>query len=254
MATVHHHPTDIIPIRSVPISRPFIWLSEGWDDLLHHRGASLAYGVLVSALGALILAYERHPFFIAATAAGFLLVGPILTAGLCELSRCQDHGEPANFQSSLEPLRRNRSSLLGVAETLAIFAVIWFALSGAVFAGMGGTIAPSVETTLWDGVLQHLSASQMMAYVIVGAVLACVVFALSVVTVPMIIERHVDARTAMRMSLRVTLRDLPAMLVWAALIVVLIYIGFASGLLAMVLIFPLLGHSTWRAYRELVDQ
>lgn len=66
MATVHH-PIDSYPVRSVPLSRPFVWLLEGWDDLLHHRGASLAYGLLVSILGALILAYGRHPFFIAAT-------------------------------------------------------------------------------------------------------------------------------------------------------------------------------------------
>jgi uncharacterized membrane protein len=69
----------------------------------------------------------------------------------------------------------------------------------------------------------------------------------------MIVDRHVDATTAMRMSLRVTVRDLPAMLVWAALIVGLVFVGFATGLLAMVIIFPLLGHATWRAYRELVE-
>ena len=117
MAIVHQH-DETLHIRSVPMTRPFIWLREGWDDLMHHRGASIAYGVLVSLLGALILAYGRHPFFLAAAASGFLLVGPILTAGLCELSRCQDQGERADFQSSLMPLQRNRSSLLGELSLL----------------------------------------------------------------------------------------------------------------------------------------
>ncbi len=252
MAIVHQH-DEILHIRSVPMTRPFIWLREGWEDLMHHRGASIAYGVLVSLLGALILAYGRHPFFLAAAASGFLLVGPILTAGLCELSRCQDQGERADFQSSLMPLQRNRSSLLGVAETLAIFAIIWFALSGAILAGMAGGVAPSLELTVWGDVMRHLSSTQLMAYTVAGGVLACVVFALSVVTVPMIIDRHVESREAMQMSLRVTLRDLPAMLVWAALIVGLVYLGFVTGLLGMVFIFPLLGHATWRAYRELVE-
>jgi uncharacterized membrane protein len=252
MATAHRS-IDTYPVRNVPLSRPFIWLAEGWDDLMHHRSASLAYGLLVCALGALILAYGRHPFFIAAACAGFLLVGPILTAGLCELSRCRDRGEVADFQSSLLSLKRSRQSLLGVAETLALLALIWFALSGSLYLGLVGSVAPTLESSLWGDISRQLGESQLIAYAIVGFVLATLVFALSVVTIPMIVERHVDASTAMRMSLRVTLRDFPVMLVWAGLIAGLIFIGFATGLLAMVVIFPLLGHATWRAYKELVD-
>ena len=253
MAAVHHQ-VDTYAIRNVPLTRPFIWLSQGWDDLLHHPLASLAYGLLTSAFGALILAYERHPFFIAAVASGFLLVGPILTAGLCELSRCRERGETADFQSSLLPLSRNRSALLGVAETLALMAVIWFALSAAIYLGLVGSVAPSLESTVGGDVLRQLSSGQLTAYIGVGALLASAVFALSVVTVPMIVDRHVDARTAMHMSLRVTARDLPAMLVWAALIVTLVLFGFATELIGMVFVFPLLAHATWRAYRELVQQ
>jgi uncharacterized membrane protein len=252
MATANH-PVNSYPVRSVPLSRPFIWLGEGWDDLLHHRSASLAYGLLVSTLGALILAYGRHPFYIAAVCAGFLLVGPILTAGLCELSRCRDQGELADFQSSLLSLKRSRTGLLGVADTLTLLAVIWFALSGSLYLGLVGSVAPSVDSTMWSDVMWQLSASQLTAYIVVGLVLAAMVFALSVVTIPMIIERHVDASTAMRMSLRVVWRDFPAMLVWAGLIAGLVFIGFATGLLGMVIVFPLLGHATWRAYKELVE-
>ncbi|MCB1688320.1 MAG: DUF2189 domain-containing protein [Halioglobus sp.] len=252
MATANH-PVDTYPVHNVPLSRPFIWLAEGWEDLRHHRGASLAYGLLVYALGALILAYGRHPFFIAAVAVGFLLVGPVLTAGLCELSRCRDEGEVANFQSSLLSLNRARGSLLAVAETLALLAVIWFALSGALYLGLVGDLAPGLELTLWGDVARHLSTSQMIAYTGIGLVLAAIVFVLSVVTIPMIVERHVEASTAMHMSLRVTFQDFPAMLVWAALIAGLVVIGFLTGLLGMVVIFPLLGHATWRAYKELVD-
>ncbi len=252
MATVNH-PMHAFPVRSVPLTRPFVWLGDGWDDLLHHRGASLAYGLLVSVLGALILAFGRHPFFVAAVCAGFLLVGPLLTAGLCELSRRRDAGEVADFQSSLAPLRRNRTSLLGVAQTLAVLALLWFALCGALYVALVGDVAPDLGPTLWGEVMRQLDSSQLLAYLGVGLVLCAVVFALSVVTIPMIVERHVDAGTAMRTSLRVTLRDLPAMLLWAALIAVLVGVGFATALVGMVVIFPLLGHATWRAYRELVE-
>ena len=252
MATAHHS-IETFPIRNVPLTRPFIWLSAGWDDLMHHRAASLCYGLLVSILGMLILAYNRHPFYIAAVCSAFLLVGPILTAGLCELSRCRDQGEVADFQSSLRPLSHNRSGLVGVAETLALFSFIWFCFSGAIYFGISGNVAPNLQATVWGDVLRQLNSAQLLAYSGIGLVLAAVVFMLSVITVPMIIDRHVDASTAMRMSIRVTLRDLPAMLVWAALIAGLVMIGFATGLLGMVIVFPLLGHATWRAYRELVE-
>jgi uncharacterized membrane protein len=254
MTTVHHpNPIDSYPVRSVPLSRPFVWLLEGWDDLLHHRSASLAYGILVSILGALIFAYGRHPFFIAAMCAGFLLVGPLLTGGLCELSRCRDQGETDDFQSSLMALKRNRGGLLGVAETLALMAVIWFGVSGALYLGLVGSIAPSLESAMWGEITEQFTNSQLIAYFSVGLILAATVFALSVVTIPMIVDRHVDAGTAMRMSLRVTLRDFPAMLVWAGLIVGLVLLGFITNFLGMIVIFPLLGHATWRAYRELVE-
>lgn len=252
MATANHS-IPSYPVRNVPLSRPFVWLMEGWDDLIHHAGASLAYGVLISLLGALILLYGRHPFFIAAVCAGFLLVGPLLTAGLCELSRCRDHGETADFQSSLAVLKRNRRGLLAVAETLVVLATFWFALSGAIYFGLAGDIAPSLKTSMWGYFAAQFTGTQLAAYLAIGLVLYLLVFALSVVTIPLIVERHVEPGIAMRMSLRVTWRDFPAMLVWAVLICALVWLGFATKLVGMVLIFPLLGHATWRAYRELVE-
>lgn len=252
MATANHS-IPSYPVRSVPISRPFVWLLAGWDDLKHHPGASLAYGVLVSMLGALILAYGRHPFFIAATCAGFLLVGPLLTAGLCELSRCRDNGETADFQSSLSVLKRSRNGLLGVARTLVVLAMLWFAVSGAMYVTLAGDIAPRLEESMWGYFAAQFTSSQLAAYLGIALVLYLLVFALSVVTIPLIVERHVDPGIAMRMSLRVTWRDFPVMLVWAILICALVWLGFVTKLIGMVVVFPLLGHATWRAYKELVE-
>ena len=86
-------PSDSLPqVRSVPPSQPFIWISKGWDDLLHHRGGSLAYGALMSILGGLTLMYQRHPLFLAVAISALMLVGPIMAAGLCELSRRRSRG------------------------------------------------------------------------------------------------------------------------------------------------------------------
>ena len=239
-------------IHRVPMTRPFIWLNKGWDDLLHHRGASLAYGWLVSVMGALILAYERHPFFIAFTITVFLLVGPIMTAGLCELSRRQSIGEKADFSTSLKALRGHRRNLMNFANALLIIGLLWFVISSVIAYGATGSVAPSIEATVGGDVLRQVSTTQLISYIASGGLLACIVFALSVVAIPMIVENNVDAKTAMRTSLKVTFRDLPAMLVWGVLIAALVAVGFATYLVGMVVIFPLLGNATWHAYKDLV--
>ena len=109
---------DMFPGHRVPLSRPFIWLGRGWDDLRHGPLASLAYGWLIASLGALILAYSRHPVYLAAAIAGFLLVGPVVTAGVCELSRRRDHGETMTFQESLRGLFRSVPTIKAHLEAL----------------------------------------------------------------------------------------------------------------------------------------
>jgi len=247
------HSEDLFAVRRVPLTRPLAWVRDGWYDLLHHRAASLAYGILVAALGMLIFAYSRHPFYVAAVTVGFLLVGPILTAGCCELSRRRDEGEPVDFQRSLDPLTRNRGSLLGFAGTLALLALVWFFLSGLIYFGTVGNVAPDPSSTVWGNVMGQLSVAQLLAYAAVGLALCAAVFFLSVVTVPIIVERGVKPSTAMRTSVRVALRDLPALLVWAAVIVILVLFGVFTGLIGLIFVFPLLGHATWRAYKELVE-
>lgn len=242
------------PIRAVPATRPLIWLQRGWHDLLQHPIASLTYGLLVSGMGLIILSYERHPFFVAAAISVFLLVGPIVSAGLCELSRRSDYSEPADFDSSLKALRPNRDNLLGVANRLFVISVAWFVVSYLIMQSTIESVAPGIHQTVWGDVMHSLSSEQIAAYLFSGAVLAVMVFVMSIVTVPMIIDRHVDATTAIKTSLRVSLKDLPAMLLWAAMIVLLMLLGFATFLVAMVVIFPLLGHATWYAYRDLVRQ
>jgi uncharacterized membrane protein len=238
--------------QPIPITRPFVWLGLAWDDLLHHRAASLAYGVMVSLLGALILAYDRNPIYVAGAVVAFMLAGPIITAGICELSRARDHGVVSDFQSSLSALRVNRSRLLSFAEILAAVALLWFVVVAGLLYMQTGTISPNLTSTVGGDVLRQLSQDQIVAYGAALGILGVVVLALSVVTVPMIIEHHVDAKTAIRISLQVARHNLMAMVVWAMLILTLVFVGFATSLWAMVVIFPLLGHATWCAYRDLV--
>ncbi len=252
--TTAHKSVEMFPLHRVPITRPFIWLERAWDDILHMPAASLAYGCLVSFMGALILAYSRHPVFIAAAIAAFLLVGPLITAGVCELSRRRDHGEDTSFQLSLTGLAVARHNLSRFAGSLLVLALAWFSLAALALYMMTGTVAPEIQATVWGNVASQLSSDQLMAYSLAFLTLSCIVFAVSVVTVPMIVDRHVDAGTAIRTSLRATARDWPALLLWAVLVVGLVLLGFATWLLGLVVIMPLLGHATWHAYRDIVEE
>jgi uncharacterized membrane protein len=92
-----------------------------------------------------------------------------------------------------------------------------------------------------------------LAYITIGAVLATAVFAVSVIAVPLIIDRHTSASQGMRASVHAVLRNIPAMIVWSALILILIIIGYVVPLLAgLLLVTPLLGHATWYAYKDMI--
>lgn len=245
---------DMYPIHRVPATRPFIWLAAGWDSLMHSPGASLAYGALVAVMGSMILAYQEHPLYIATAVCAFLVVGPIVTAGVCELARRRDHGDSSNFQDSLEAIRHNKTNLLGLAEVLAFVAVAGFSLAALFLYATTGSAAPSIEMTVWGDVFRHLSTTHIITYSLAFLSVSAVVFLLSLISVPMIIDRHIEPGLAMRMSLRVAVRDLPAMLVWAGLIISLVAFGFGTKLWGMVVVLPLLGHATWYAYRDIVEE
>jgi len=248
----HGHFSLHFDIRRLPASRPIIWLYKAWEDLLHHRAASLAYGLLVSLLGALMLIYQQHPYFIAAYISLFLVLGPLLAAGLIELSRCSDLNQKTDFENSLSTLARHRKPLLIVASIMLSIALVLFVLTYTFMSWLLGGAAPSVADTLWYNLAGNITAGQALGYFIAVSVLSIVVFALSVVTIPMIIDRHVSAVEAMRTSIEAFQTDLSAMLVWGGIISLLILIGFVSNLIFMPLIFPLLGHATWYAYKDLV--
>jgi uncharacterized membrane protein len=232
--------------------RPLQWLGGAWEDLKQIGPAGLAHGALIAVLGAVLLMLgSTHLYLIAAAVTGYLLVGPIMTTGLCELARRRAAREPFGFDESLQGLARNPDGLLHFGAVLALVAVLWFLLSAVLLQSVLSASAPSLAVALWGG-STNIGVAQVLGYVGSGAVLATVVFAVSVVAVPLIIDRHASASEAIRASLRTTVTNLPAMLVWAALIVAVTALGFLTLLVGMVVVAPLLGYATWRAYSDLI--
>jgi uncharacterized membrane protein len=242
-----------LEVMRIPIYRPFVWLWDGWLDMRRHWGASLGYGALIVAMGWTLLVFcGTHPYFVAAAISGFLLVGPLMSAGLCEMSRRYSLGQPSSFDESLEGFGRNAPALFEFGVILAICAAVWFGVSALLLGTVFHIAAPDVRETLYRGFLDSTNRSQVVAYIVIGGALATAVFTVSVVSIPLIIDRHASAGQAMRASVNAVFRNIPAMIVWSALILVLTVIGYAPLLFGLLIIAPLLGHATWHAYKGMI--
>jgi uncharacterized membrane protein len=239
--------------RQVPIYTPFLWLRNGWRDVRRNWGVSLGYGALILALGWTLLIFcGTHPYYIAAAISGFLLVGPLMSAGLCEMSRRYSLGLPASFDDSLEGFVRNAPALLQFGVILAICAAGWFLISALLLNTVFHVAAPDMSETLYRGFLDSTNRSQVLAYVCVGGMLATAVFTVSVVAIPMMVDQSASVGQAMRASVHAVLGNIPAMILWSALILVMTIIGYAPLLAGMLIIAPLLGHATWYAYADMI--
>jgi uncharacterized membrane protein len=242
-----------LEILHVPLYKPFAWVYRGWRDMRRHWGASMGYGALTVALGWTLLVFcATHPYFVAAAITGFLLVGPAMSAGLCELSRRYSLGQDAGFDDSLEGFGRNVAALIEFGAILAAVAVIWFVVSAVLLGSVFHIPAPSISETMYRGFIDSANRTQVLGYIGVGGVLAAFVFAMSAIAIPLIIDRHASAGQAMLASMKVVLHNLPAMIVWSGLILVLTIIGYAPLLCGLLVVMPLLGHATWHAYRDSV--
>jgi uncharacterized membrane protein len=241
-------------LESQPVGwlRPFAWLRAGAKDLRSSLRVSAAHGFGMTLIGWLLFAvFGTDPYFVAVAVTLFLLVAPVMSTGVCEISRRLELGMSSTFDDSMAPLQREGTALLKYGSVLAVFAVGWFAVAEVLLRPLFPTSATSLAATLYGSFLEQVTPVECLAYAIAGGVLGLVVFAVSVVAIPVIIDRHAGAGRAMRTSVAVVRRHPAAMVVWAALIMALTVIGFTTLLLGMTLIIPLLGHATWRAYRDL---
>lgn len=241
-------------IRPIPRSRPLAWLRQGWGDLRANPLPSLAYGLLFALGGDLILlAALDHPHLLTVAISGFFLVAPLLAAGLYELSRARAQGEKPLFIDTLRCYRRNGQSLALFGLFLALVTLLWERFSAIAFALVGATSAASGSAYLGELLFSGEHLAFTATWLVLGGLLAWFVYALAVLSVPYMLDRDVDVATAMMASLRAMLTNPVPLLLWAAIIVTLTLIGFATLLFGLVVLLPVLGHASWHAYRDLVE-
>ena len=241
-------------IRIIAIDRPWEWLGAGWKDLWQAPAASIPYGLIFLIMGyVLVYLVEAQFHYALALTTGFLLAGPFLAMGLYDISRRLQMGEPATLGHALTAWRHNTMPILLFGILIGLLMIVWARLSAVLF----GVIATSQNMTLNSTVSQLFFSGSgltfLLVFVGVGAVIAAVVFAISVVAIPMMLDRKIDFITAVLTSLTAVRANPGPMVLWAALIVIFTGIGLISFYIGLVIALPLIGHATWHAYQDLVD-
>ncbi|WP_420349211.1 DUF2189 domain-containing protein [Pelagibius sp.] len=258
--TVTHSPpaSGFPPIRRLELERPWSWLSAGWQDMWQAPGVSLAYGAIFTLVsfaitaGVLLadLAYLLFPLV-----AGFMLVGPMLAVGLYETSRRLETGAPISLGAALFVATRSPMRLAFLGVTLMIVLLVWIRLATLLFAlFLGTTEVPPMAEIVPTLLFTPNGLSLLIVGSAAGALLATLVFAISVVSVPLLMERDIDFMTAVITSIQSVLRNPKPMLLWAWLVALLTAGGLVTLYLGLIITFPLVGHATWHAYRDTIGR
>ncbi len=240
-------------IRTVEVDQPLQWLKRGWNDLLSCPLASLFYGLCFVGGGALmVLALGGAPEYIAAVTSGFLIGGPFFAIGLYEISRRREKQQPCSLGPTLMAWKGNAGNLGIFTAILLVIFLVWARASMVVFALFYSGEMPSMS-----GFLRHVVSTDhlgfLAAYFAIGGLFALIAFSISLISIPLMLDRNLDAITAAIASVRALAANPAAMFVWAGLIALLGGIGLVTFLAGMIVAGPLLGHATWHAYRDLVE-
>lgn len=253
-AAKDHAPSALdLPLHPLGLADPLRWLAQGWSDFRRAPRIGLFYGACFAAMGWMLLAMFRHaPAWVLALSAGFLLMGPFLCLGLYDASRKLEAGERPSLAASLTAWDTRTGTMAIFGGVLLILEMLWGRASLIVFAvsfdGM-----PDFKGSLL-ALLDPENIGFIAAYLAVGALFAGLIFAISVVSMPMILDRSVDAVTAALTSLRLCLAQPGVMLLWGALITLLVLLAMLPGFLGLLVAGPVLGHASWHAYRGAVGR
>ena len=255
--------TPVPTVNVVPLTAPLQWLVLGSRDLLRCGCLSLAHGALLAVVGlALMVLGYRHFWLLAGAFSGFLVVAPVLATSLYAMSRAIEHGGTIGWQLLRDTWLSWQQSRF--VESGGYWCLVRFGLLLAL-AGTGWVMTSAALITLLAPApinspvdfLRHVVAAHdnflFEAWLAMGGVLAAPIFASSVVAMPLLLERRTNLLVAVLTSWRVVLANPGPMSLWAAVIMTLVLVGFATAMLGLIVVIPLLGHASWHAYRALVN-
>jgi uncharacterized membrane protein len=244
-------------VRTIGLSDLHQALRLGWEDFKavpsHAIILCLIYPVLGLVLARTVLGYSVLPLLFP-LAAGFALLGPFAALGLYELSRRREAGETASVWDVAEVVRSpSFGAMLGLGTLLLALFVTWVATAQAIYVAAFGYQAAA---DMPDFASRVLTTPQGWWLIVVGCgvgfLFALVALCVSVVSFPLMLDRHAGIGDAMVTSLRVVARNPVPMAAWGLIVALLLVLGSLPLFLGLAVVIPLLGHATWHLYREVI--
>lgn len=240
-------------VHRVNARQPLKWLALGWLDFVRHYRYGLFYGASFWGMAVVLgLVFRHKPEYAISIASGCLLVGPFLAMGLYEMSRRQELGLPFSLYDTLTCWRSHIKSMGLLVLVLIVLELLWGRASMVIFAVFFNTGMPS-NTSVLNAVFSLDNLSFLTVYLVVGGFFAFLVFATSVISIPLMRDKEVDAITAAISSLRVVAGNTLTMVIWGLLLTALVGLALLPAGAGLLVVGPWLGHATWHAYRATVS-
>lgn len=251
------------PILPLLKDQPMHWLALGFKDLARSPLLSMMHGLVLALLGGLItwVAHDRF-WLLAGSMSGFMVVAPVLATSLYAMSRAMERGEKVDFRLLINTwtqwqmrLRHEPDSywsLIRFGLLLGLAATGWVITSAALIT----LLAPVPIHTPIDFIRHVVLAKQGYLFEIwvgLGAMMALPMFASSVISMPLLLDRQVTVMQAVLTSWKAVLTHPFQMTLWAFLIMSFSLLGIGSLFMGLILVVPMLGHGSWHAYRHMVD-
>jgi uncharacterized membrane protein len=245
-------------IRKIGLSDLSDALRLGWEDFQavpsHAIILCVIYPVIGLVLFRMVLGYSVLPLLFP-LAAGFTLIGPFAALGLYELSRRRERGEEAAAWDAIHVLRApSFGGMLGLGMLLLALFVTWIAVADAIYiATFGHAPAASIPDFAARVLMTPEGWSLIIVGCAVGFLFAVLALCVSVVSFPLMLDRHATAIDAIRTSLRAVMKNPFAMAAWGLIVAVLLVIGSLPFFVGLAVVVPVLGHATWHLYRKVVE-
>ncbi|MEZ5797165.1 MAG: DUF2189 domain-containing protein [Paracoccaceae bacterium] len=241
------------------LDRSDLWaaLAAGWQDFRRAPPYGLFFAA-VYVLGGWLIYWattaEGAIWWTIVAGTGFPILGPFVACGFYEVSRRLEQGEPLDWAGVLGAIFRQKDRQIPtMAAIIVVFFLFWNFLAHMIFALFLGRATLTNISTSFDVFLTPEGLTMLAVGTLVGAVFAGVLFALTVVSLPLLMDREVDFITAMICSWGLVMANPGVMLIWAVVIAVGLFLGMLTGFLGLFIALPLFGHATWHLYRRALE-
>lgn len=242
----------IPPIRQVPPGHIIRWLKLGWRDFIGAGWPSLLHGliVFVASVAIIQITFLYWPILPGAIS-GFVLVGPVLATGLYALSRRLERKQQARFIDAVAAWRLGSRCLFRFGLLLIFAGAAWVGVTALLFG-----FFVEVEINQPEAFLRYVLVQNelhFLLWAVLGGMGAALVFGLTVVSVPMLLDRDVNTPTALLTSIRAVGENPVTMFGWAVFIMTATGLSVITLMLGFVVLYPVMAHASWHVYRDLVD-